>query len=60
MTDTKDDSNRRKSFFTDAEGCICYNRMCMKCRRKCKQSFRAKVVFCPEFDRVEDIAEKDK
>lgn len=60
MTDTKDDSNRRKSFFTDENGCVRYNKVCMSCRNECKQSFRAKVVCCPEFDRVEDIVEKDK
>ena len=60
MTDTKDDSNRRKSFFTDENGCVRYNKVCMSCRNECKQSFRAKVACCPEFDRVEDIAEKDK
>lgn len=50
----------KMAFFRDATGCIRYNRTCMKCSRECKQSFRARIVSCPDFDRVEDINEKDK
>lgn len=55
MTKKEADSIGWKIFFTDASGCIRYNKKCMGCSRKCKQSFRAKVVCCPVYDRVDDI-----
>ena len=50
----------KKAFFRDETGCIRYNKMCMKCSHDCKQSFRARIVSCPDYDSVEDIDEKDK
>ena len=26
-----------------------FNEKCKKCKNKCKQSFRVKVVYCPNF-----------
>ena len=32
---------------------IKYNKLCLKCRNDCKQSFRVKVIQCPQFRRKE-------
>lgn len=34
--------------FYKNKGVICYNKLCNKCSRSCKQSFRAQIVSCPE------------
>ena len=26
-----------------------YNKLCLKCKRACKQSIQAKVIVCPQF-----------
>ena len=44
----------RKSFFNDSKGHAKYNKICMKCSRKCKQSFRAVLISCPAYSRIED------
>ena len=35
------------SFFLNERGRVAYNILCRKCRRSCKQSFRAVVIDCP-------------
>lgn len=43
-------SKKRKqewAFFLNARNRITYNDLCRKCRRPCKQSFRAIVIDCP-------------
>lgn len=43
-------SKKRKkewAFFLNDRNRITYNPLCRKCRRTCKQSFRATVVDCP-------------
>jgi len=37
------------NFFIGANGRRQYNTLCRKCRRECKQSFRAVVLDCPEY-----------
>ena len=38
------------NFFLDEHGRISYNEQCRKCERDCKQSFRAIIVCCPEYN----------
>lgn len=43
-------SRKRKNelaFFLNDRGRVAYNVLCRKCRRICKQSFRATVIDCP-------------
>lgn len=45
-------SKKRKeewAFFLNDRNRITYNDLCRKCRRSCKQSFRAQVIDCPSF-----------
>lgn len=37
-------------FFLDRKNVIEYNEQCKKCNNKCKQSFRAKIISCPNFN----------
>lgn len=37
-------------FFLDEYGRITYNELCRKCDRECKQSFRAVIISCPEYN----------
>ena len=37
-------------FFLDENGRITYNELCRKCDRECKQSFRAVIISCPEYN----------
>ena len=46
-------SNRDKeemNFFLDEHGRIRYAERCRQCERDCKQSFRAVIVQCPEYN----------
>lgn len=36
-------------FFINDDGRRAYNEKCRKCVHECKQSFRAEVVYCPEY-----------
>ena len=36
-------------FFKDGSGRFKYNKLCVGCTRKCKQSFRVTVVSCPHY-----------
>ena len=38
------------AFFLDEHGRIKYAERCRKCERDCKQSFRAVIVQCPEYN----------
>ena len=43
-------SKKRKqewAFFLNERNRITYNPLCRKCRRTCKQSFRATIIECP-------------
>ena len=45
-------SKKRKqewAFFLNERNRITYNPLCLKCRRTCKQSFRATIIDCPPF-----------
>mgnify|MGYP007128251469 CR=1 FL=1 len=45
-------SKKRKeewAFFLIERNRITYNPLCRKCRRTCKQSFRATIIECPAF-----------
>ena len=45
-------SKKRKeewAFFLNERNRITYNPLCRKCRRSCKQSFRACLVACPHY-----------
>jgi len=35
------------AFFLDEQGRISYTLTCRRCRRSCKQSWRARVLYCP-------------
>nr|UWI49838.1 hypothetical protein NZ312_17220 [Clostridioides difficile] len=37
------------SFFINDKGRISYNELCKRCRRDCKQSFRATVIECKHY-----------
>jgi hypothetical protein len=37
------------SFFIDESGRRRYNPLCRRCKRLCKQSFRASIVQCPSY-----------
>lgn len=37
------------SLFLNSRGTRCYNRLCRRCIRSCKQSFRTIVVECPRY-----------
>ena len=39
-------------FFLDEEGNLRYNEKCLGCRRTCKQSFRAIIMYCPIYEPV--------
>lgn len=46
-------SKKRKeewAFFLNARNRITYNKLCTRCTRDCKQSFRAIVVECPKYE----------
>ncbi len=45
-------SKQRKTewdFFLNEQNRITYNELCVKCRKDCKQSFRAQVIQCPRY-----------
>ena len=45
-------SKKRKeewAFFLNERNRITYNPLCRRCRRTCKQSFRAIIIDCPPF-----------
>lgn len=37
-------------FFLDRKNVIEYNEQCKKCNNKCKQSLRAEIISCPNFN----------
>lgn len=39
---------------------IDYNEKCKRCDCDCKQSYKAKVVFCPYFTPIKEGAKSDK
>ena len=39
------------SFFTNKKGQRDYNRMCLRCKHECKQSFRARVIMCKKYEK---------
>ncbi len=41
--------NNETAFYQDDKGKIKYNSVCEKCLNPCKQSFKAKIVTCPNF-----------
>ena len=36
-----------------------YNRFCLKCKNKCKQSYRAVVVYCRKFNAKRSVITKN-
>lgn len=38
------------SFFLNEKEKAAYNKKCKECRNKCKQSFRAVIVRCPNYN----------
>lgn len=36
-------------YFADDTGNVQYNAKCIKCQKKCKQSYKAVVKYCPRF-----------
>lgn len=50
-------SKKRKlewAFFLNERNRITYNKLCLKCQRDCKQSFRCLVICCPKFEQKEN------
>lgn len=37
------------AIFLDDRGLKKYNKLCRKCERNCKQSFRAIIIQCPKY-----------
>lgn len=37
-------------FFLNRKNIIEFNEQCKKCNNKCKQSFRAEIISCPNFN----------
>lgn len=37
------------AFFLNERNRITYNPLCRRCRRACKQSFRARIIDCPRY-----------
>jgi hypothetical protein len=33
---------------------VTYNTKCMRCTRDCKQSYRAKIVYCPSYEKIKE------
>lgn len=42
---------RELAFFLTESGRIAYNKLCLCCKHKCKQSYRAVVVQCRRFEK---------
>jgi len=42
---------RELVFFQDKKGILKYNKKCVRCTQKCKQSDRSVVVSCKNYDR---------
>ncbi len=36
-------------FFRKPSGKIAYNKLCLRCANKCKQSWRVEIIHCPRF-----------
>lgn len=41
-------------FLHPRSGYVTYNKKCNGCIHDCKQSFRAKVIFCNQYQKKED------
>ena len=37
------------AFFLNARNRIEYNKKCKRCQKECKQSWRAELVYCPDY-----------
>ena len=49
-------SKKRKlewAFFLNERNRITYNKLCLRCQKKCKQSFRCLVIQCPKYEKKE-------
>ena len=56
-------SKKRKeewALFLNYRNRITYCELCRKCRNNCKQSFRALVIECPNFQRKERKKKNEK
>lgn len=52
-------SKQRKeelAFFLNERNRVTYNEKCRKCTEKCKQSYRAIIVYCPKYKSKRGIA----
>lgn len=43
-------SKKEWKFFLNRKNVIEYNEQCKNCNNKCKQSFRAEIISCPNFN----------
>ncbi len=48
------------SFFLNDRSRVTYNELCRRCRRDCKQSFRAVVIECPKYLSKRSRKKKEK
>ena len=48
------------TFFLDADGHIRYNPKCTHCIHGCRQSFRAKIIFCPKYSDRQYVKKADR
>lgn len=46
----KKHNKKEWKFFQNPKNIIEYNEQCKKCNNKCKQSFRAELISCPNFN----------
>ncbi len=52
-------SKQRKeelAFFLNERNRVTYNEKCRKCTEKCKQSYRAIIVYCPKYKSKRGLA----
>lgn len=42
-------------FYLNSYNRITFNRQCKKCVHTCKQSFRVKLLFCPNFKEKKEL-----
>ena len=52
----KEDTDIKKKvdewqFFRKPSGHVAYNKKCLHCKRKCKQSYRVEIIRCPLFEK---------
>ena len=50
-------SKRRKhelAFFLTEHGRVAHNKLCLRCKHNCKQSYRAVIIECRRFEKRQE------